>query len=209
MDHLFHLKEKDLTWQTRCGEGAFSMTKVGKELHVPVMLKEILELANPVFADPNKTKIRYFDGTFGRGGHLSAILSIDPRIEAVAFDRDPEALQFGQEKFQDWISQGRLTLVHANYADFKATDFEPFDFMLLDLGVSSPQLDEGRRGFSFYHEGPLDMRMDPTKGITAADVVAQFSEDDLNEMFQKYGECILFMLKLLIKFLKLPSHLET
>ena len=177
-----------MTRQTRSSECAFSMTKVGKELHVPVMLKEILEHANPVFADPNKKKFRYFDGTFGRGGHLSAILATDPRIEAVAFDRDPEALQFGEEKFKDWISEGRLKLVHSNYADFKSDQFEPFDFMLLDLGVSSPQLDEGRRGFSFYHEGPLDMRMDPTKGPTAADLIAEFSEDELNEMFQKYGE---------------------
>ena len=164
------------------------MKKVEKELHVPVMMKEILEQAQPVFADPAREKLRYFDGTLGRGGHLGALLDREPRLEAVGFDRDPEALEYVGNQRQDWITSGRLKLVHANYADFNAENFEPFDFMLLDLGVSSPQLDEARRGFSFYGDGPLDMRMDPTKGLTAADVIAQYSEDELNELFQQYGE---------------------
>jgi len=164
------------------------MTKVEKELHVPVMLQEISELARPVLADSSRQKFRYFDGTLGRGGHLSAILNLDPRIEAVAFDRDPEALEYVTAAHPDWIQSGRLKLVHSNYVDFDPSQFEPFDFMLLDLGVSSPQLDEGRRGFSFYHEGPLDMRMDPTKGLTAAELIAEWSEDDLNRLFHDFGE---------------------
>jgi 16S rRNA (cytosine1402-N4)-methyltransferase len=164
------------------------MTKVEKDKHVPVMLKEILELARPVLSDPAREKFRYFDGTLGRGGHLGAMLALDPRIEAVAFDRDPDALAYAREKFAGEIAAGRLTLVHSNYADFDPAKFAPFDFMLLDLGVSSPQLDEGRRGFSFYHEGPLDMRMDPTQGPTAADVIADYEEDELNQLFKEYGE---------------------
>lgn len=164
------------------------MTKVGNELHIPVMMKEILEAVGPVLQDGARAKFRYFDGTLGRGGHLSAVMALDPRIEAVAFDRDPEALQYVTESHPDWIASGRLRLLHANYADFKPEDFEPFDFMLLDLGVSSPQLDESRRGFSFYGEGPLDMRMDPTRGVTAADLIAEADEDELNELFRTYGE---------------------
>lgn len=164
------------------------MTKVEKQLHVPVMMQEILELARPAFMDPNREKFRYFDGTLGRGGHLTALMSADSRIEGVAFDRDPEALEHVAKMHPDWISSGRLQLIHSNYADFDAAKFEPFDFMLLDLGVSSPQLDEGRRGFSFYQDGPLDMRMDPTQGITAADVIRDYSEDELNDLFKTYGE---------------------
>jgi 16S rRNA (cytosine1402-N4)-methyltransferase len=164
------------------------MTKVEKQPHIPVMMQEILEVAKPVFADSSRAKFRYFDGTLGRGGHLAAILNLDPRIEAVAYDRDPEALEFVAALYPEWISSGRLRLEHKNYADFDPDRNEPFDFMLLDLGVSSPQLDEGRRGFSFYHEGPLDMRMDPTKGPTAADLIAELSEDELNDLFKEFGE---------------------
>jgi len=164
------------------------MTKVEKAPHIPVMLKEILELAHPVLAPERGSSLRYFDGTLGRGGHLSEIMKIGPHISGVAYDRDPEALQYVSELRQDWIRESRLKLVHANYADFSAEREGLFDFMLLDLGVSSPQLDEGRRGFSFYHDGPLDMRMDPTQGPTAADLLQALDEDELNEMFQQLGE---------------------
>ncbi|MBX2994470.1 MAG: 16S rRNA (cytosine(1402)-N(4))-methyltransferase RsmH [Bdellovibrionaceae bacterium] len=164
------------------------MTKVEKELHVPVMLKEILEIASPVLLDPENESPRYFDGTLGRGGHLSEIMKLDSRIKGVAFDRDPEALEYVSNLRSDWIQDGRLLLKHSNYVDFSPSTEGLFDFMLLDLGVSSPQLDEGRRGFSFYHEGPLDMRMDNTKGDTAADLIANYDEEDLTTLFQKYGE---------------------
>ncbi len=176
-----------MTPQRNPSEVPKAMTKVEKELHIPVMLKEILEIAAPVFAK-EADQFRYFDGTLGRGGHLSEIMNLDSRIHGVAFDRDPEALEYVSNLRADWIANSRLKLVHSNFADFSPEREGFFDFMLLDLGVSSPQLDEGRRGFSFYHEGPLDMRMDPTQGDTAADLIANYDEEDLTTLFQKYGE---------------------
>ena len=156
-------------------------------LHAPVMLKEIFSAAQPVVTSESK-ELRYFDGTFGRGGHLKALLQKYPQFTAVATDRDLQAIEHAQVEFRDWIELRRLKMVHANYTEFSAEKFGLFDFMLLDLGVSSPQLDQGLRGFSFYHDGPLDMRMDTTKGLTAADLINDLSEDELNELFQTLGE---------------------
>lgn len=165
-----------------------AMTKVQAELHIPVMLKEILAGFEPILANESKAELRYFDGTLGRGGHLQALLNKDPRIKAVAMDRDPEAIQYAENKFKDEMSQGRLQLQFGNFSEFQSEKLGTFDLMLLDLGVSSPQLDEGRRGFSFYHHGPLDMRMDTTQGITAAEFVNTASEEELTQLFQTYGE---------------------
>lgn len=140
-----------------------------------------------VEANPEKP-LRYFDGTFGRGGHLRALLEKYPQVTAVACDQDPEAIAYAQTHFGDWISQGRLQIVHENFSEFSKEKFGEFDLMLLDLGVSSPQLDQGQRGFSFYHDGPLDMRMNNSTGLTAADIIRDFSEDELNDMFKEYGE---------------------
>lgn len=162
---------------------------MAKDLHIPVLLSEVIEQFTPVFADalPNQ-KFRYFDGTFGRGGHLQALLEKFENLEAVAMDQDLEAIEFGKNKFADWISEGRLQLIHGNFSEFSVHKLGLFDLMLLDLGVSSPQLDQGQRGFSFYHHGPLDMRMDQTKGLTAAQLIEQLDEDELNEMFINLGE---------------------
>lgn len=129
------------------------------------------------------------DGTFGRGGHTAALLRAG--AEVLALDQDPEALaspeatalrhQYG-EKFQ---------LMKHNFADLEtlARDCGPFDAVLLDLGVSSPQLDQAARGFSFQQEGPLDMRMDPERpGPTAADIVNTWTLHDLTTLFRQYGE---------------------
>lgn len=140
-------------------------------LHLPVLLPEVLEMLGAVIDSNPEQKFRYFDGTFGRGGHLKALLEKYPNLSALAMDQDPEAIEYGRKNFADWIDQGRLEIVHGNFAEFSAEKFGQFDLMLLDLGVSSPQLDQGQRGFSFYHDGPLDMRMDTTKGPTAADLI--------------------------------------
>ncbi len=132
--------------------------------------------------------LRYLDGTLGRGGHLRAILDRWPQITAVAFDQDPTAIAYAKENFATEIQQNRLQLVHRNFSEYTVEEFGTFDGMLLDLGVSSPQLDQAERGFSFYHDGPLDMRMNPQKGLTAADVIATFSEEQLLEIFKNYGE---------------------
>lgn len=156
--------------------------------HIPVLLQEILEMFAPVVEAQPGAALRYFDGTFGRGGHLRAILEKYPQISAVAMDQDPDAVAYARENFAEWIDSGRLTIHHRNFADFTREEFGEFDLMLLDLGVSSPQLDQGPRGFSFYHEGPLDMRMNNSQGTTAADVVASLSEEELNEVFKELGE---------------------
>lgn len=133
-----------------------------------------------------------FDGTFGRGGHTSAMMSAFPQAKMIAFDWDEEAIKFGSEKFAGDIASGRLQLARANFQDF-AKERErfvgvKFDRMLLDLGVSSPQLDQAHRGFSFYQDGPLDMRMDQRLTTTAADLVNEMDEQDLARLFIEYGE---------------------
>ncbi len=155
-------------------------------LHIPVMKDQIIEQLSPVIERSENP--RYFDGTFGRGGHLREILRQFPKLTAVAVDQDLEAIEYGRKEFSTEIQEGRLLIEHLNFANFTEEKFGKFDAMLVDLGVSSPQLDEGRRGFSFYHDGPLDMRMDATKGMTAAELIATASEEELNEIFHQLGE---------------------
>jgi 16S rRNA (cytosine1402-N4)-methyltransferase len=156
-------------------------------LHIPVLRDKIIELLTPCFE--GKTKARYFDGTFGRGGHLRAILNHFPQVQAVAMDRDPEAIAYAQQQFASEIAEGRLVLEHGNFVDFSLEKYrDSFDGMLIDLGVSSPQLDQGHRGFSFYREGPLDMRMDNSQGATAAQILAGYSEEELENVFRNLGE---------------------
>lgn len=148
-----------------------------------------VDIANQtVTPSAKELPLRYLDGTLGRGGHLRAILDRWPQITAVAFDQDPTAIAYAKENFATEIQQNRLQLVHRNFSEYTVEEFGTFDGMLLDLGVSSPQLDQADRGFSFYHDGPLDMRMNPQKGLTAADVIATFSEEQLLEIFKNYGE---------------------
>jgi 16S rRNA (cytosine1402-N4)-methyltransferase len=166
------------------------MAKPTSQSHIPVLLTEILEMFAPVLAPEgglSEKELRYFDGTFGRGGHLKAILEMNPHLSALAYDQDPEAIASAQENFSSWLEAGRLRMKQANFSQFDSQEDGTFDLMLLDLGVSSPQLDQGQRGFSFYHDGPLDMRMS-SEGISAADIVRDYSEDELNELFKKYGE---------------------
>lgn len=156
--------------------------------HIPVLLNEILEFAKApqsLQADPS---FSYFDGTFGRGGHLRAIMDLHPEGKAIAFDQDPEAIEYANKNLSNWIESGKLKIFHRNFSEFQPKEFSGFDFMLVDLGVSSPQLDQGERGFSFYHDGPLDMRMNHSSGFTAADVIAEYSEEELNHIFKTLGE---------------------
>lgn len=133
---------------------------------------------------------KYFDGTFGRGGHLSEVMKRLPNISAFAMDQDLQAIQYGKENFSD----KNVEFFHAGHEDFKSVfaerkqDKDFFDIMLLDLGVSSPQFDQADRGFSFSHNGPLDMRMNQENELTAGDIINKWSEDELNELFQSLGE---------------------
>lgn len=156
------------------------------QTHIPVLKNKIIELLTPVLK--NVDGARYFDATFGRGGHLREVLHLFPNVKAVAFDQDPDAIEFGKINFVNEISSGRLTLVHANFSEFSSSKWGFFNAMLVDLGVSSPQLDDGHRGFSFYHDGPLDMRMNSSSGQTVADILSSVSEEELNFIFQNLGE---------------------
>lgn len=158
--------------------------------HIPVFLNAVLDVFKT-----SAIPIRHaFDGTFGRGGHTRAMLETWPEASVCAFDWDEEAIRFGEENFAAEIAAKRLRLVRASYEEFKSVrssdpEFpESFDLMLLDLGVSSPQLDQAERGFSFYHDGPLDMRMDRRGETTAAEIVNTWDEQELARLFIEYGE---------------------
>lgn len=133
----------------------------------------------------------YVDGTFGRGGHSRQILAgLGASGRLLALDRDPTAIAAGQA-----ISDPRLVLRHSQFSalgeslrEVLGSDSEVVDGVLLDIGVSSPQLDEGERGFSFRQDGPLDMRMDTTRGETAADWLNRASETEITEVIKNYGE---------------------
>ncbi|HEX2651662.1 MAG TPA: 16S rRNA (cytosine(1402)-N(4))-methyltransferase RsmH [Burkholderiales bacterium] len=130
----------------------------------------------------------YVDATFGRGGHSRALLErLAPSARLVALDRDPQAIAAAQE-----IRDPRFSAVHAPFSELGRAlarlGIEKVDGVLADLGVSSPQLEDPARGFSFRHPGPLDMRMDPTRGMTAAEWLAKTTEKELREAIASYGE---------------------
>lgn len=163
-----------------------ALTKVEfHEGHRPVMVREILENVLPLLKRP---ELRYFDGTFGRGGHYRALLACAPHVKATVMDQDQEAVAVANEDFRPQVEAGRLEVVPGNFSEFSERVQGLFDIMLLDLGVSSPQLDVAERGFSFYNEGPLDMRMDRSRDVTAEYILNTSSEDDLIRLFREWGE---------------------
>ena len=153
--------------------------------HTPVLRDEVLA---GLAIRPDG---RYCDGTFGRGGHTAAILAaLGPAGRVVAIDRDPEAVREGRRRFAE---ESRLTLVRGSFGPLEervraAGLAGELDGVLLDLGVSSPQLDEARRGFSFMQDGPLDMRMDNEAGQSAAQWLAKAGERDIATVLRELGE---------------------
>jgi 16S rRNA (cytosine1402-N4)-methyltransferase len=150
--------------------------------HVSVLLEEAIEALK---IQPEGV---YIDATFGRGGHSRAILErLGPGGRLLALDRDPEAVQAGRQ----WQDQ-RFQLVHAAFSDLGAVakqhGIEAVDGLLLDIGVSSPQIDTPERGFSFRHDAPLDMRMDTSRGPSAADWLNTAEQDDIARVIRDYGE---------------------
>jgi len=133
----------------------------------------------------------YVDATFGRGGHTALILeALGREGRLLALDRDPQAIEAGHRRFADEV---RLTLVHASFADLGAivrshAGDRPCRGVLFDLGVSSPQLDDPARGFSFRADGPLDMRMDPTRGEPVASWLARAGIDEIRQVIASFGE---------------------
>jgi len=153
--------------------------------HTPVLLDEVLA---GLSVRPDG---RYCDATFGRGGHTAAILgALGPAGRVVAIDRDPEAIRAGRRRF---AAEARLTLIQGSFGSLeervRAAGFEgELDGVLLDLGVSSPQLDEAARGFSFMQDGPLDMRMDNESGQSAAQWLAKAGEREIADVIRGLGE---------------------
>jgi len=150
--------------------------------HITVLLNEAVEALN-VRADGI-----YVDGTFGRGGHSRLILSkLGSQGRLIGLDRDLAAVAHGQA-----IADARFSMVHAHFSSMATVlaelGVQAVDGILLDLGISSPQIDEGERGFSFRFDGPLDMRMDQSRGQTAAEWLAAISEKQLVEVIRDYGE---------------------
>lgn len=133
---------------------------------------------------------RYIDGTVGGGGHSAAILSVAPDIELLGLDADPAAIERAALRLAPFGS--RVKLINANFARLgevaRASGFDRVDGVVLDLGLSSDQLDDRERGFGFQTGGPLDMRFDPTRGETAADLVNNLDQDELADVIYRYGE---------------------
>lgn len=155
--------------------------------HIPVLLHEVLA---GLQLQPGDWAI---DATLGGGGHTAHLLqAVAPAGKVLGLDADPQAIARVTLRFQAEISENRFYPVHAHFEDLesvaKQNHFEGVAGVLLDLGVSSFQLDEAERGFSFQHEGPLDMRMDPTQGVSAADIVNQWDEEELADIIYIYGE---------------------
>ncbi len=158
------------------------MNAPGAWQHTTVLLTEAVEA---LVTQPAGT---YVDGTFGRGGHARAVLAqLSPAGRLVAFDKDPEAVAVAAQ-----IADPRLTICHASYADMAAElaalGITQLQGVLLDLGVSSPQIDNPERGFSFRHDAPLDMRMDTSRGETAAQFLARAEQHEIAEVIRDYGE---------------------
>ncbi|MFL0810579.1 MAG: 16S rRNA (cytosine(1402)-N(4))-methyltransferase RsmH [Agarilytica sp.] len=157
---------------------------MSEQLHYSVLLEESVDALLQ-----NKNGV-YVDGTFGRGGHSKAILAVlGDQGRLIAFDKDPEAVAIGKElEAQD----SRFSIVHASFVDMEkeleALSVEQVDGVLLDLGVSSPQLDDAERGFSFQKDGPLDMRMDNSKGETAAQWLARAEAKEISQALKEFGE---------------------
>ncbi len=153
--------------------------------HQPVLFKEVLECLQ---VKPDGV---YVDGTFGRGGHAAAILALlNEHGRLVVMDKDPEAIAFARQLHAD---DARVTIIHDDYSQMSACIerlglTQQVDGVLLDLGVSSPQLDDASRGFSFQQNGPLDMRMNPAQGISASAWLMSAKEKEIADVLWELGE---------------------
>lgn len=162
-------------------------TRDPSELHVPVLLDRCLELLAPAASKDGAVVV---DATLGMGGHSAALLDAHPGLTLIGLDRDTEALKLAGKRLERFGD--RAIRVHAVYDDIaeavQGTGFDRIDGVLFDLGVSSLQLDEADRGFAYAQDAPLDMRMDQSRGETAADVIGAAPEGRLRAIFERYGE---------------------
>ena len=158
-------------------------TKTG---HITVLREESVR---PLLANDGTV---YVDGTVGGGGHLELLLAGKPNGTVFAFDKDAHAIERIKHRFPDEIASGRLKLVHGSYCELQQRMTEngisAVDGVLLDLGFSSYQVEDAKRGLSFLLDGPLDMRLDQTQELTAADIVNEWPEPDIVRIFREFGE---------------------
>jgi len=158
-----------------------------EERHVPVLRDRILELLSSALQEPGSV---FLDGTLGMGGHTEAVLAACPAARAVGIDRDTQALDLAGERLASYGD--RFTGVHAVYDELPRVladlGLDTVNAVLFDLGVSSLQLDEAERGFAYRHDAPLDMRMDQSSGITAAEVLNTYDAPELERILRDYGE---------------------
>lgn len=153
--------------------------------HIPVLIEEVLESFRGCHLRV------FYDGTLGAGGHAHALLTEHPEIELyIGADRDESALLLAKETLKEW--KEKVIFIHGNFSEvdkhLKGVGVQGVDGFLFDLGVSSMQLDQEKRGFSFLKEGPLDMRMDRSESLTAQEIVNTWSEKQLGELFRDFGE---------------------
>lgn len=156
-------------------------------VHIPVLLDRVLELLAPALSSPDAVVV---DATLGLGGHSEAMLAAHPGLRLVGLDRDPDALRRSGERLAPFSD--RVELVHAVYDELPSVldelGISSIQGALFDLGVSSMQLDLTERGFSYAHDAPLDMRMDPTESRTASDIVNRYPVGQLARVLREYGE---------------------
>ena len=156
--------------------------------HRPVLLAEAVTalVSGPLIQNQNTTNnILVIDGTFGRGGHTQALLKqLNSTARMISFDKDLDAIAVAKQ-----INDPRLTIIHDSFAHMdQYAQTQSVDGILLDLGISSPQVDEAHRGFSFRREGPLDMRMNTDQGLTAAQWLEQAPQEEITHVIKTYGE---------------------
>ena len=163
------------------------MTKAINELHTPVALEYSIEMLGPALTGDNPVMV---DGTLGLGGHTEAFLNRFENLTVIGIDRDEKALELASTRLARFGA--RFIPAHAIYSEvlevLEAEGIESVDAILLDLGVSSMQLDEAGRGFAYSFDAPLDMRMNQSHGITAAEVLNTYGENELARIFKEYGE---------------------
>lgn len=161
---------------------------MAQQEHFSVLLNESIDGLNI------KANGIYIDATFGRGGHSLEILKqLDPQGKLIAIDRDPQAAEFAKKFAEKYAVNNNFEFFHQNFANIKALLTQKglltrVDGILMDLGVSSPQLDQAERGFSFMQDGPLDMRMDTTQGLSAAEWLATADVEEIRYVLKYYGE---------------------
>ncbi|WP_173923868.1 16S rRNA (cytosine(1402)-N(4))-methyltransferase RsmH [Agromyces sp. Marseille-P2726] len=158
-----------------------------ERIHTPVMLERTVELLAPAIEGEHAVLV---DATLGMGGHSRAFLERFPKLTVIGLDRDTDALAIARERLAPFGDRARF--VHTVYDGIaqaiRSEGFDEVQGVLFDLGVSSLQLDRAERGFAYAKDAPLDMRMDSSRGRTAADVIAESSEQELRRIFQEYGE---------------------